>query len=136
MGVKSWLDSPEVCSAPSTETSVPVNENVGVSEATERFVGDLAEKVSPSKTNSISPSSSGLFSFRSENVSKTGSAGGGATIAGSEEPPDPPPQALSAIKPAKISDDPNILFDTISPIESPRAPLGVRVIAWRCCVKA
>ena len=125
MGVKSWLDSPEVCSAPSTETSVPVNENVGVSEATERSVGDLAEKVSPSRTNSISPSSSGLFSFRSENVSKTGSAGGGggggATVIGSEEPPDPPPQALSAIKPAKISDDPDILFDTIYPIESLRA---------------
>ena len=133
MGVKSWLDSPEVCSAPSTETSVPVNENVGVSEATERFVGDLAEKVSPSKTNSMSPSSSGLSSFRSENVSKTGSAGGGggggATVIGSEEPPDPPPQALSAIKPAKISDDPNILFDTISPIESLQAPASFLLTA-------
>ena len=126
MGVKSWLDSPEVCSAPLTDTSVPVNENVGVSEATDRSVGDLAAKVSPSRTNSISPCSSGLFSFRSENVSRTGSAGGGgggggATVIGSEEPPDPPPQALSAIKPAKISDDPDILFDTISPIESLRA---------------
>ena len=106
MGVKSWLDSPDVCSAPFTDTSVPVNENVGVSEATDRSVGDLAEKVSPSKTNSISPSSSGLFSFRSENVSKTGAAGGGgrgATITGLEAPPDPPPQAPSTIKPVKIS---------------------------------
>ena len=125
MGVKSWLDSPEVCWAPSTDTSVPVNENVGVSEATDRSVGDLAEKVSPSITNSISPSSSGLFSFRSENVSSTGAAGGGGvgvTITGSETPPDPPPQALSPIKPVKISDDPNsLIFDTISPIESLRA---------------
>ena len=127
MGVKSWLDSPEVCSAPFTDTSVPVNENVGVSEVTDRSVGDLAEKVSPSKTNSISPSNSGLFSLRSENVSRTGAAGGGgggATITGSEAPPDPPPQALSPIKPAKISDDPNsLIFDTTSPIESLWAPL-------------
>ena len=122
MGVKSWLDSPEVCSAPSTDTSVPVKENVGVSETTDRSVGDLAEKVSPSKTNSISPSSSGLFSFSSENVSRTGAAGGGgggATITGSEVLPDPPPQALSAVRHAKIADDPNsLMFFTISPIES------------------
>jgi len=122
MVVKSWLDSPEVCSAPSTDTSVPVKENVGVSETTDRSVGDLAEKVSPSKTNSISPSSSGLFSFSSENVSRTGAAGGGgggATITGSEVLPDPPPQALSAIRHAKIADDPNsLMFFTISPIES------------------
>jgi hypothetical protein len=101
---------------------VPVKENVGVSETTDRSVGDLAEKVSPSKTNSISPSSSGLFSFSSENVSKTGAAGGGgggATITGSEVLPDPPPQALSAIRHAKIADDPNsLMFFTISPIES------------------
>ena len=122
MGVKSWLDSPEVCSAPSTDTSVPVKENVGVSETTDRSVGDLAEKVSPSKTNSISPARSGLFSFSSENVSKTGAAGGGgvgATITGSEAPPAPPPQALSAISPAKISDEPiSLMFVTISPIKS------------------
>ena len=122
MGEKSWLDSPEVCSAPSTDTSVPVKENVGVSETTDRSVGDLAEKVSPSKANSISPFSSGLFSFSSENVSKTGAAGGGdggATITGSEVLSDPPPQALSAIRHAKIADDPNsLIFFTISPIES------------------
>ena len=122
MGVKSWLDSPEVCSAPSTDTSVPVKENVGLSETTDKSVGDLAEKVSPSKTNSISPSSSGLFSFSSENVSRTGAAGdggGGATITGSEVLPDPPPQALSAIRHAKIADDPNsLMFFTISSIES------------------
>ena len=101
---------------------MPVKENVGVSETTDRSVGDLAEKVSPSKTNSISPSSSGLFSFSSENVSKTGAAGGGgggATITGSELLPDPPPQALSAIRHAKITDDPNsLMFFTISPIDS------------------
>ena len=100
-----------------------MKENVGVSETTDRSVGDLAEKVSPSKTNSISPSSAGLFSFSSENVSKTGAAGGGggggATITGSEVLPDPPPQALSAIRHAKIADDPNsLMFFTISPIES------------------
>ena len=129
MGVKSWLDSPDVCSAPFIDTSVPVNENVGVSETTDRSVGDLAEKVSPSKTNSISPSSSGLFSLRSENVSRTGAAGGGggsSIITDSEAPPDPPPQALSPIKPAKISDDPNsFIFDTISPIKSLLAPLAI-----------
>ena len=122
MGVKSWLDSAEVCSAPSTETSVPVKENVGVSETTDRSVGDLAEKVSPSKTNSISPSRSGLVSFSSENVSKTGAAGGGgggggATITGSEVLLDPPPQALSAIRHAKIAGNPNnLMFFTISSI--------------------
>ena len=55
MGVKSWLDSPDVCSAPFTDTSVPVNENVGVSEATDRSVGDVAEKVSPSKMKGYHP---------------------------------------------------------------------------------
>ena len=120
--MKSWLDSPEVCSAPSTDTSVPVKENAGVNETTDRSVGDLAEKVSPSKTNSISVSSAGLFSFSSEHVSKTGAAGGGgggATITGSEVLPDPPPQALSEIRHVKIADNPNnLMFFTISPIES------------------
>jgi hypothetical protein len=36
-----------------------------------------------------------------------------------------------------ISDDlKSLIFDTFSPIEFLRAPLGIREMAWRCYVKA
>ena len=66
-----------------------------------------------------------------------GGGGGSSIITDSEAPPDPPPQALSPIKPAKISDDPNsFIFNTISPIKSLFAPLAICVMAGRCYVKA
>ena len=61
-----------------------------------------------------------------------GGGGGGATITGSGAPPDPPPQALSPIKPARISDEPSSLrFDTMSPLELMRTPIRICSMVWR-----
>ena len=97
--MKSWLVVPDSCCTPAIDTSVPEKLKEGTRAVTGAFVGSLAEKVLPSRANSISSSRSGFCSLRREKLSKTGSAGGGGgggvTTAGSEEPPDPPPHAVN-----------------------------------------
>ena len=93
---------PDSCCTPAIDTSVPEKLKEGTRAVTGAFVGSLAEKVLPSRANSISSSRSGFCSLKREKLSKTGSAGGGGgggvTAAGSEGPPDPPPHAVDTTK--------------------------------------
>ena len=78
---------------------MPSKLNVGVKEVTGNAVSSRAEKVVPSRTNSMSFSRSGLFSFSREKVLRAGAMGvagvaGGSFMTGSGELLEPPPQPL------------------------------------------